>query len=478
MLKIVKANEVFCFVDGPYDELKAVSDKLSFEIPGAAFNPLVRSGRWDGIIRLLPLTTQKLYIGLAPTLARFARQLKIEAMSDFDFNHPNPITPEDIDQFVSTLAAPFTPHDFQSSAAAEAINQRRGIWLVPTSGGKTFLTYIIAMYTGLRTLVVVPTTTLVRQLLADFKSYGYRDQVHQIMEGASKQTSAMVTVSTWQSIHEQPAIWFNQFGLFVGDEVHGFQSKSLSSMMEKTTEIEYKIGLTGSLSGSKTHEMVLTGLFGPVHVVTTTRELMDRGIVSDMKIKVIRFHYGDALPNDRTYKEEDTFILAHERRNQFIVNLVNSLDGNVVILFRKVEKHGHLLFKMLTEKSDKDLHYIHGGVKSAKRSDIVAYLEKNNDQVALTSDGTFGTGTSVKNVQHIIRVNPIKAVINNVQGIGRGLRLDGKENHVDYYDLADIIDLNTKYRKEGYLATHSRARIEIYKESRFDYKIFDIDMRD
>lgn len=478
MLRITKFNEVYCYIDGDAEELEAIYNKLSFEIPGAAFHPLVQRGAWDGYIRLLPLTTQKFYTGLVQTVIDFCHASGIEVDTDMDLGCADPITAEDIEQFVATLKTKFAPHDFQASAAADIVNKRRGIWLVPTSGGKTFLTYIIARYTGLRTLVVVPTTTLVSQLVKDFKAYGYGEEVYQIMEGRSTDTTEMVTVSTWHSIYELPAKWFKQFDMIVGDEVHGFKSKSLVQMMEKTTGIKYKIGLTGSLSGSKTHEMVLTGLFGPVNLVTTTRELMNRGIVSTMSIKVIKFQHGNPLPMKHSYADEDAYILACERRNQFIVNLVGSLEGNTLILFRKVERHGDILHKMLTQQLDKDVHYIHGKVKTAKRDEIIAYLEKNTNQIAIASDGTFATGTSVNNIQNVIRVNPNKAVIGNVQGIGRGLRLDGKTNHVTYFDLSDFIGLETKYRHEGYLVTHYRERIALYKDQKFDFKVYNIDLRE
>ena len=53
-----------------------------------------------------------------------------------------------------------------------------------------------------------------------------------------------------------------------GDECHGFKSKSLTTIMNKCTEAEYRFGTTGTLDGALTHELVLQGLFGKVYRVT------------------------------------------------------------------------------------------------------------------------------------------------------------------------------------------------------------------
>ena len=47
---------------------------------------------------------------------------------------------------------------------------------------------------------------------------------------------------------------------------------------------KYRIGTTGTLDDSKTHKLVLEGLFGTVHQVTTTRSLIDKKQLADLKL--------------------------------------------------------------------------------------------------------------------------------------------------------------------------------------------------
>ena len=45
------------------------------------------------------------------------------------------------------------------------------------------------------------------------------------------------------------------------------------------------------------------------------------------------------------------FLVSHEKRNKFIVNLASKLQGNTLCLFQYVEKHGQNLHQQIKEKS-------------------------------------------------------------------------------------------------------------------------------
>jgi superfamily II DNA or RNA helicase len=92
-----------------------------------------------------------------------------------------------------------------------------------------------------------------------------------------------IIISTWQSIYKLGSPWFQQFGCIVGDEVHGFKSKSLSSIMNKSIEAEYRFGTTGTLDGTTVHKLVLEGLFGPTYTSVTTVKLQeDKHLVKEV----------------------------------------------------------------------------------------------------------------------------------------------------------------------------------------------------
>lgn len=363
----------------------------------------------------------------------------------------------------------------------------------PTSSGKSFMMYLMTRYFDCKTLIIVPRQQLALQMKSDFVNYGYDSDIHIIMKGADKNTDAPIVISTWQSIYKMPSSYFDQFGAIIGDEVHTFSAKCLKEMMEKTISTPIKIGLTGSLDDSKTNKLVLMGLFGPVYQTTTTKQLIEANFVSDLTIKVFVFNYQSdqlkTIPRERrilrsgkiveqppTYQAETDFILAHPTRNKFIRNLVASVDGNSIVLFRKIDKHGDILLNLL-EKGNKPVYYIHGTVNATDREAFRQIAEQQDGVIGLASDGTFSTGTSINNIQHVFKVNPLKSVVNNLQSIGRGLRRDGKDNHFTLYDLADDLSVDGSSDK-GYLYKHLLARLKIYAKEGFRVKIYKIELSD
>ena len=140
----------------------------------------------------------------------------------------------------------------------------------------------------------MPTTSLVEQLFKDFKEYGYNSlrNIHKICQGMSKTTNKRVVISTWQSIYQQPKKWFENFGMVIGDEAHLFKAVSLTKIMNKLESCQYRVGLTGTLDGSKTHKLVLEGLFGAVNKVVSTTELQEKKQLADLKIYSLILKHG------------------------------------------------------------------------------------------------------------------------------------------------------------------------------------------
>ena len=73
-------------------------------------------------------------------------------------------------------------------------------------------------YYNVRTLIIVPTTSLVHQLSSDFADYGFMSDgnIHRIFSGQDKQTDKPITISTWQSLQKLPKQFFEKFKVIYG----------------------------------------------------------------------------------------------------------------------------------------------------------------------------------------------------------------------------------------------------------------------
>ena len=465
-----------------------LSDYFSFYVPGYKFMPAYRNKVWDGKIRLFNSLTGELNAGLYTYLLKFARERNYTVGLE-DSPYGTPIQEQAVPEFDGFLTAsnlPFPPRDYQYQAVVQALKESRAILLSPTGSGKSFIIYLLMTYymsminADKKILVIVPTTSLVEQMYNDFKDYGmYVDNaVHKIYSGKDKATDKRIIVSTWQSIYKLPKKWFEQFGMVIGDECHGFKSKSLSSIMNKSTEAKYRFGLTGTLDGTQTHRLVLEGLFGPVHKVTTTKKLQDNDTLAPLDIKVLLLNHSEEVRKNfgkKTYQEEIDFIIGHEARNRLISNLAIDSNGNTLILFNRVEAHGKPLFELINSKVDekRKVFFVSGEVATSDREAIRKIVEGQKNAIIVASLGTFSTGINIRNLHNIIFASPSKSQIKVLQSIGRGLRKSDDGRTTKLYDIAD--DLHWK-SQQNYTLLHSAERVRIYKKEQFNFKVIKVDI--
>lgn len=383
---------------------------------------------------------------------------------------------KEAEEFIETLNLPFKPRDYQLQAFVLSVRKRRVLMLSPTASGKSLMIYMAVRYYNQKTLVIVPTVQLVRQLSSDFKDYGYTGKSHLIMEGGIKDSNEQITFSTWQAIYKMPRSWFEQFKVVVGDEAHAFKAASLVSIMTKLNNCKYRLGFTGTLDNTLTNKMVLEGLFGQVKVVTTTKALMDNKDVANLTIKNLILKYPleiRKIVSKMDYQSEMDYIVTNERRNKFIKNLALSLKGNTLVMFH-FQKQGKPLFDLIkSEIKDRKVFYIDGKISSSEREEIRHTIEKEKNAIIVASKLTTATGINIKQLHNLISINPSKDKIKTLQAIGRILRTSETKTDAVLYDIAD--DLSYK-SKNNHTLRHFTERVKIYNAEKFTYKNYFIEL--
>ena len=485
-LILTKKNDIHLVVDADEDVRRDLGEHFTFSVPGFKFMPAYRSRHWDGKIRLFSYTNGQIYTGLYPYILNWCKENDVEVVDRTDIKDAN-VDDKLVDSFINKLKIPFEVRDYQKSAFIYSMVKSRCLMLSPTASGKSLIIYLMVRFNLIRLkeekndkiLIVVPTTSLVEQLYKDFKDYGYNSDrnVHRIYQGHDKDTNKRVVISTWQSIYNLPKKWFKQFGMVIGDEAHLFKAVSLTKIMTKLENCKYRVGLTGTLDGTKTHKLVLEGLFGTVNKVVSTSELQEKKQLANLKIFCLILQHDKKVREDmfgKTYQEEMDYLVKNEKRNKYIRNLVTGLQGNSLVLFQYVEKHGMELKKLIEEKSDKQVFFVYGGVAAEEREKIRFITEKSEGAIIVASYGTFSTGINIRNLHNIVFASPSKSRIRNLQSIGRGLRLKDNDSSATLYDISDDLTHN---EKENYTLSHFRERINIYNEEDFEYEIHNVELK-
>ena len=482
MISISKKNEVYLKIDADPHVYYELSDEFTFDVPGAKFMPQYRNRYWDGKIRLFNQTSGEIYVGLLDKIVSFCRRY------DYDYEFLNNkyygtpfevnemISKEGVQDYMNSICS-HSPREYQVEGVYDALKHNRKLLISPTASGKSLMIYTLVRYyidKGQRILLVVPTTSLVEQMYKDFEDYGWDSEsyCHKVYSGKEKEDDRPVTITTWQSVYKLDRKFFEKYNVVIGDEAHLFKSKSLVNIMTKLHHAKYRFGFTGTLDGTQTHKWVLEGLFGPAYKIIRTDELIEKGHLAKLDIKILLLKHKPQ--KFETFEDEVQFIIQHEQRNKFIRNLVRDLKGNTLVLYSRVETHGEVIYDLINNCNDeRKVFFVHGGVDAEEREEIRAITERENNAIIVASYGTFSTGINIKNLHNVVFASPSKSRVRNLQSIGRVLRKSNSKTKATLYDIAD----DTTYgSRKNYTLNHLIERVKIYNEENFNYEIIPIKM--
>ena len=486
---ISKKNEVYLRLTDVEPSIAAeLNDFFTFEVPGFKYMPAYRSKMWDGKIRLYNIVTGEIYVGLLPYIEEYLNNNGEGYEFADGITSKRDVARSVVQGFVRGLRPTLNGkrikiRDYQLDAIAHAITTNRSLLISPTASGKSLIIYCLVRYyqmMELKTLILVPTTSLVEQMYKDFEDYGWSSGTYcqKIYQGHDKKVTKDVVISTWQSIHRMPKAYFRQFGAVFGDEAHLFKAKSLTGIMTKLDTCKYRFGLTGTLDGTQTHRLVLEGLFGKAKYVVTTKELIDNKTLSALDIKCIVLKYPDEdiqIVKELDYHGELEYIVTKTERNTFLCNLVGHCSGNTLCLFQFVEKHGEPLYNLIKDKyKDRKVFFVYGGVDTDTREQIREIVENEHGAIIVASYGTFSTGINIRNISNIVFASPSKSKIRVLQSLGRGLRLGDKSQSLKLFDISDDFTTNSRI---NFTLRHFHQRLNIYKEQSFNYEIDKVNLK-
>ena len=475
-MHITKQNEVYLILeDLSPSERQELSDFFTFEVPNAKFMPMVRNRMWDGKIRLFSPGTGQIYVGLLQYIKEYCKNNNVKYTIEEGVEDERDVVGTVVRGFIKSLkpksrGKSLKIRNYQIEAVRLAIARNRALLVSPTASGKSLIIYALVRYYQMgehKTLILVPTTSLVEQMYTDFEDYGWSPGTYcqKIYQGYDRKVTKDVVISTWQSVYKMPKKYFEQFGCVIGDEAHLFKAKSLTGIMTKLHQCKYRFGLTGTLDGTETHRLVLEGLFGTAENIITTKELIDKKTLANLKIKCITLKHPEKRER-MDYAEELNYLVSNDARNKFIMDLCSNISGNTLCLFQLVEKHGKILYDGM--KGSENVYFVYGGTNTEQREKIRGLVEKHESSTTIASYGTFSTGINIRNLHNIVLASPSKSKIRLLQSIGRGLRRSASKSTILVFDISD--DISYKGRR-NFTLNHFLERLNIYNEEQFNYEI-------
>ena len=492
---------------GEYNQLKLY---LTRKVNNYRFMKRFKLGVWDGGISYF--SDGVINFGLWGEIYKCCKEYgyKFIIENQYQFPRNKDISKEKLQEFIDDFykdhktpdGKPFMPYEHQVDAIFQLLKHQYGLIEIATAGGKSLVFGTLLFYylkkvnPKAKVLLIVPSISLVTQFYNDLNDYNYgfnndnktpldiridevmSDKPRKYREGEKLPN---VYIGTYQSLEKYPKEWFSQFEIVACDEAHTAKAVTIQTILTKTFgTAKFRFGMSGSYPSDASVEILtIQSLLGPKLLNISARKLIDKGLISDLKIKVIMLHhdnhkFAEGVNSIKKSNGQQAWTLEREyihnsaKRMTFIKNLVDKFKSNSLILFHTIV-YGTELYNHIKDNCiGKDVFYMDGGTSTEKREYIKKKLEdtSGNPKILIASFGVFSTGVSVKAIANIIFADSYKEPKIIRQAIGRGLRLHKEKSKLIVFDLVDIFhpDYKTILWKQ-----YESRRDEVYKLQQYPY---------
>lgn len=292
----------------------------------------------------------------------------------------------------------------QRQAVAAALAKERGIVSMPTGSGKSIVIAYIAAALKVKTLIVVPTLEIKRQLL---------ETIEKLIPDNSLITILNIDSSSLKDEHK--------YDCLIIDECHHTAAKTYQKLNKSVWGgIYWRFYFTATPFRNQEHEELLfEGIAGEVIYKLTYKDA-----VRDGYIVPIEAYYID-LPKQKTgaYTWQEVYselVVNNTHRNGVINGLLNSLhsaDISALCLVKEI-RHG----ENLTWHA-----FAHGQDETSR--ELIQDFNSGGIKVLVGTTGILGEGVDTKPAEYIIIAGLGKAKSAFQQQCGRGVRkYPGKES--------------------------------------------------
>lgn len=483
-----KVNESYFYlkVNDP-DMIGELDMRFAIHRDGYMFMPTYKCHKWDGKDHYFNKVTHYLPVGLVEELKSFA--LKHGHKLEFDGYEDAPewISRERLRANNKQILAgsKYEVRDYQEEAVYAALNNKLGVLECCTSSGKSLMIYLILrnlmMEKGLKHMIlIVPSIMLVTQMYKDFIDYGWSDIENwaEMQDKDHKPTfKKPILITTWQSLQNCDVDFFGKQQAVIVDECHGARGVRLNDYIKYCMNAEYKIGTTGTLPASVSDKYDVKSVLGKTLYKITSRELIDRGFLTDIVIANCFLQYPSefVLNNqDRTFPEEVRMVEEYEPRKTILEKILKAMPSNhnTLILCNHVEHVNDTIEYLHEIAPERKICKITGSVKSAEREFIRISADQLDGLIIVATFGTMSTGVNIKKIHEIILYSNSKSKIKVLQSLGRGLRKHPEKAKVIIFDIIDDLRYRGSRGKvhKNFLFQHWEERSNYYVEQEFTQK--------
>jgi len=512
VLRIVCDN-VWCRLENGHSKhirpaLRVKDPRARFRVPPQMRYSLPESAMWKNFYNK---PTKTFPAGLLPDVQKHVEKKKKRLAVEFSEVSRKPIS----DKVDPSALFEIALRPDQLEDATTAIRREKGVFSLATNYGKSVLAAAIAYHLfdhlKVRTVVIVPNTTLLRQTAEDFrKFFGARVKVGQVGDGV--RTFGDVTFITQQTAvnaskmyverrnkeakkgrkgrRVRPAVWdkelsklFHRCDCIIYDELHHAAAVTGQYILMESSA-RFRFGMSGTVkTNDPVRDMTMRAFLGPVLADRRNSEMMDKGIsarivvgmVSDPKflgdqIAAPRFkkmwkvdkiwgvkrRIKKKIPPLQREKLERDRLLGNRNYNKAITLCASEFNRGKLkplVITTSLPHLGEL--EVLLKTVGLTPYVAWGKVPAQERLRRVAAFE-NDPRGVLLGNVVFDEGLNAPSIGVLILASGGASVVRQLQRVGRAVRR--KKKGINYVYAVDFWPTAGEYT-----AKHAKGRLKVFK---------------
>lgn len=474
--KLVILDEVCIkFENLDLDTRKALVKKFKYEDPTARFRPSFKLGRWDGAVSFFGIGGTS-YMYLASEILEYLESknyyIEIEDRRTSPTLAFNSITEEywgDTSWPMSHIAAgqPIRLRDYQVDIINKFLLNPQCLQAISTGAGKTIISATLAKICEKygRTIIIVPSKSLVEQTEADYVNCGLDVGVY---FGDRKELGRTHTICTWQSLSildkktkDNTAVltlaeFLHGINTVMVDECHSAKASVLKTLLtHNLANAPIRWGLTGTIPKDEIDQLNLKVSLGELINEVKAADLQAQGVLSSCHVAIMQTAEWKEFGS---YAEELKYLVTDVNRLKYISDMIADISttGNTLVLVNRIDT-GKLIIENIPEAV-----FISGEVKTKDRKEEYDDIKTSTNKIVIATYGVAAVGLDIPRLFNVVLIEPGKSFVRVIQSIGRGLRKAGDKDHVEIYDIT----ATTKYAKK-----HLTERKRFYKEANYAFTV-------
>jgi superfamily II DNA or RNA helicase len=480
MTCVLREGAVWTHADAPLPVLLYLHEALMVEAPAARYSPAYRYGHWDGKVKFFRRPGNTFLAGLTARVIRLLREAGVEV------THSKPSRTVGLTPLCPRLTLELRAH--QHEAVQIALHDQRATIQVPTGGGKTAIGAEICRRLGVSSVLwLVHSTDLFHQTVKELRSLLPDVEIGELRPGTD--TCGTITVAMVQSLARRHPDEMKQWGALIVDEAHHASATTWAELASQMENAAFRIGLSGTAeTGQIDRDMRREGALGPVHVIRTTAQLQDEGILPDAEIVMLHVPpetypskadtrdavcpgwrndpkrliplgtklYAHAIKhgiidNAARHRAFATAIRWHLQQRQKVLALVNRVD------------HGNAFIRTFGD-IEIPCFWLHRDVAPLARKRAITIFREMSGPILVVASPVMREGINVPEIDVLCWMGGGEAPIMLLQAIGRGLREKAGRPVIRIYDANDGRDSG---ERKDYLAQQTLGRIAIFRKLGF-----------